>query len=91
MLRFKLRNIFLKNGTDENRRNYSKQRNFCFAFLRKSKRESFANLYEKKICDNNRFSSVVKPLLSDKVVLLEKSFLLEITILLKMMKKWQQF
>ena len=77
MLRSKFRNIFLKNGTEENRRNYSKQRNLCVALLRKSKREYFGNLDEKKICDNKKFWSVVKPLLSNKVVSNEKITLIE--------------
>ena len=73
MLRSKFRNIFLKNRTEENRRNYSKQRNLCVALLRKSKREYFGNLDEKKVCDNEKFWSVVKPLLSNKVVSNEKN------------------
>ena len=77
MLRSKFRNIFLKNRTEENRRNYSKQRNLCVALLRKSKREYFGNLDEKKVCDNEKFWSVVKPLLSNKVVSNEKLTLIE--------------
>ena len=38
MQRSKLRNIFLKNRTEENRNNYAKQRNLCVTLLRKSKR-----------------------------------------------------
>ena len=72
MLRSKFRNIFLKNRTEENRRNYSKQRNLCVALLRKSKREYFGNLDEKKVCDNEKFWSVVKPLLSNKFASDEK-------------------
>ena len=34
----KLRNIFLKNKTKENRNNYAKQSNLCVALLRKIKR-----------------------------------------------------
>ena len=81
MSRSKFRNIFLKNRTEENRRNYSKQRNLCVALLRKSKREYFGNLDEKKICDNKKFWSVVKPLLSNKVVSNEKITLIENNII----------
>ena len=77
MLRSKFRNIFLKNKTEENRRNYSKQRNLCVALLRRSKRKYFGNLDEKKACDNKKFWSVVKPLLSNKVVSNEKITLTE--------------
>ena len=66
MHRSKLRNKFLKKRTEENRRNYSKQKNLCVTLLRKSKREYFGNLDEKKICDNKKFWSVVKPILSNK-------------------------
>ena len=34
----KLRNIFLKNKTKENRNNYAKQSNLCVTLLRKIKR-----------------------------------------------------
>ena len=77
MHRSKLRNIFLKNRTEENRNNYAKQRNLCVTLLRKSKREYFGNLDEKKLCDNKKFWSVVKPILSNKVVSNEKVTLIE--------------
>ena len=77
MVRFKLRNVFLKNKTEENRSNYSKQRDLCVTLLRKSKREYFGNLNDKNLCDNKKFWSVVKPLLSNKVVSNEKIILLE--------------
>ena len=48
MHRSKLRNIFLKNRTEENRKNYAKQRNLCVTLLQKSKRKYFGNLDEKK-------------------------------------------
>ena len=64
MVRSKLRNVFLKNKTEENRSNYSKQRNLCITFLRKSNTEYLGNLKE--------FWSVVKPLLSKKLSLMKK-------------------
>ena len=45
--------------------------------MRKSKREYFGNLDEKKVCDNKKFWSVAKPLLSNKVVFNEKITLIE--------------
>ena len=77
ILRSKFRNIFFKNRTEENRRNYSKQRNLCVALLRKSKREYFGNIDVKKVSDNKKFWSVVKPSLSNKVVSNEKITLIE--------------
>ena len=64
----KLRNIFLKNRTEENRNNYAKQRNLCVTLLRKSKREFYGNLNEKKLCDNKKFLGLIKPILSNKVI-----------------------
>ena len=42
--RIKLRNLFPKNRTEENRNNYVKQRKLCVTFLPKSKREIFGSL-----------------------------------------------
>ena len=61
MQRSNLRNIFLKSRTEENRNDYTKQRNLCATLLRKSKREFYGNLNEKKICDNKKYWGVVKP------------------------------
>ena len=61
MQRSNLRNIFLKSRTEENRNDYTKQRNLCVTLLRKSKREFYGNLNEKKICDNRKYWGVVKP------------------------------
>ena len=77
MHRSKHRNKFLKKRTEKNRRNYSKQRNLCVTLLQKSKREYFGNLDEKKICENKKFWSVVKPILSNKVISNEKVTLIE--------------
>ena len=70
--RSKLRNIFLKNRTEKNRKNYVKQRNLCVTPLRKSKREFYGNLNAKKLCDTKKFWGVVIPVLSNKVVSNEK-------------------
>ena len=48
MTRTRLRNNFLKDRSEENKRKYSKQRNYCVSLLRKSKSEYFGNLNEKK-------------------------------------------
>ena len=77
MLRTKLRNIFLKNRTEENKNRYTKQRNLCVTLLRKSKREYFNNLNEKNVCDNKKFWRVVKPLLSNKIISNEKITIVE--------------
>ena len=55
MLSTKLRNIFLKNRTEENISRYTKQRILFVSLLRKSKREYFNNLNEKNVSDNKKF------------------------------------
>ena len=44
----RLWNNFLKDRSEENKRKYSKQRNYCVSLLRKTKSEYFGNLNEKK-------------------------------------------
>ena len=55
MTRTRLRNRFLKNRSNRNRDLFRKQRNLCVSLLRKSKKDYFSNLNEKKITDNKRF------------------------------------
>ena len=75
--RTRLRNNFLKDRSEENKRTYSKQRNYCVSLLRKSKSEYFGNLNEKKISDNKTFSKTIKPFLSDKITSTQKITLIE--------------
>ena len=77
MQRSKLRNLFPKKRAEENRNNYVKQRNLCVTLLRKSKRECFGSLNETDLCDNKKFWSMIKPLLSNKVVYNERINLVE--------------
>ena len=83
MVRTRLRNIFLKNRSEENKINYNKQKNLCVTLLRKSKREYYQNLSVENICDNKKFWKVVKPLLSNKIMSSEKITLVEGTKILK--------
>ena len=75
--RTQLRNRFLKKRSNQNKKLYSKQRNFCFSLLRKTKRRHYANLNHKDIADNNQFWKTVKRLLSDKSKSNEKIILVE--------------
>ena len=72
MLRTKLRNIFFKNRTEENKNRFTKQKTLCVTLLGKNKREYFNNLNEKNVCDNKKFWRVVKSLLSNKIISNEK-------------------
>ena len=77
MDRTRFRNNFLKHRTDENRKKYSKQRNYCVSLLRKSKRTYYGNLNEKEVTDNRKLWKTVKPFLSDKCPSNEKVILVE--------------
>ena len=69
MKRTRLRNKFLKHRTGENKRSYSKERNYyCVSLLRKTNKEYYSNLDEKNVTDNRKFCKTVKPFLSDKIV-----------------------
>ena len=48
MKRTKLRNKFLKDRMEENRNRVVSQRNYCLSLLKKTKKEYFGNLNEKK-------------------------------------------
>ena len=49
------RDNFLRNRSDENKRNYSKQRNCCVLLLRKNKKTYYSILNEKKIIGRKTF------------------------------------
>ena len=66
MHRFRLRNKFLKERTNESKIAYNKQRNICVSLLRKTKRDYFANLDTKIMKSNRKFWKTVNPLFSEK-------------------------
>ena len=49
MTRNRLRKMYLKNPSDNNKREYNKQRNYCISLLRKAKTNYYENLNVKKI------------------------------------------
>ena len=67
MTRSGLRNRFLINRSEENRKLFCKQRNKCISVLRKFKKDYFENLNEKNITDSKPFWKTVKPFLSKKI------------------------
>ena len=72
MTRTRLRNIFLKDRKEENKRKYSKQCIYCVPLLKKSMSKYFGDLNEKKISDNKTFWKTIKPFLLDKVTSTQK-------------------
>ena len=77
MERSRLRNKFLRERTEESKKNYNKQRNYCVSLTRKTKKEYFSNLNEKDLTDNKKFWKIVKPFLSNKNISTEKITLVE--------------
>ena len=61
MTRTRLRSNFLEDRSEENKRNYSKQRNYCVSLLRKLKSEYFGNLNEKKSAITEHFGKPLNP------------------------------
>ena len=51
----RLRNIYLKTRSDNNNREYNKQRNYCVSLLQKTKTNYYVNLNEKDLTDNKQF------------------------------------
>ena len=71
MKRSRLRNIYLKNRSDNNKREYNKQKLLRISFTKN--KNYYANLNEKNLSDNKQFWRTVKPLLSDKIKSSEKT------------------
>jgi len=77
MTRTRLKNKFRKEDTEENKKAYNKQRNYCLKLVRKTKKDFYNNLDVKKITDNKQFWKTVKPFFSNKVINNEKITLIE--------------
>ena len=77
MNRTRLRNVYLRKRSDENRKKYSKQRNYCVSLLRRTKRNYYSSLDAKSVTDNKTFWRTVKPFLSDKTPFNAKITLIE--------------
>ena len=77
MKRTKLRHKCLKERTDESKKRYTLQRNYCVSLLEKTKKNYYDSLNEKDVSDNKTFWKTVKPFLSDKIVSKEQILLVE--------------
>ena len=66
MHRSKLKNQFNNNPTEENKRIYHKQRNYCVNLLNKEKRKYYNDLDPVILEDNRKFWQRIKALFSDK-------------------------
>ena len=70
------RTKFLKEITDESKKRYTSQRNYCVSLLKKTKK-NYSSLNEKDVSDNKTFWKTVKPFLSDRIVSKEQIYLVE--------------
>ena len=77
MNRTRLRNVYLRKRSDENRKKHSKQRNYCVSLLGITKRNYYSSLDAKSVTDNKTFWRTVKPFLSDKTPFNAKITLIE--------------
>ena len=64
----RLRNVYLMKRSDENKKKYSRERNYCVSLLGRIKRKYYSSLDEKSIKDNKKFWRTVKLFLSDKTL-----------------------
>ena len=76
--RTRMRNKFLRERTEANRRAYNIQRNYCVSLIRKPKRDYYSNLNHKQVTDNKIFWKTVKPFFTNKGVNNETITLIEI-------------
>ena len=67
MLRTRLRNIYLKQGTETTKVAYNQQSNRCVSILKKSKKSYFESLDVKLVKDNKHFWKRIAPLFSNKI------------------------
>ena len=77
MKRTKLRNKFLKERTDENKKRYTSERNYCVLLLKKTKKTYHNSLNEKDVSDNKTFWKTEKRFISDNIVSKEQILLVE--------------
>ena len=77
MKRSRLINKFLKDGTENNQKNFKHQRNFCKKLLKTTKKSCYSNLDIKIVTDNKTFWKTItliftkRPLKGEKINLIE--------------------
>ena len=67
MLRYELRNHYLKCKSEEARARFKIQRNLCVTLLRKAKRDYYENLELGKVSDSKKFWNTVKSVFGNEV------------------------
>ena len=77
MDRLRLRNKFLKTRSNEDKKAYNTQRNYCLTLVRKAKKDYYNNLDHENVTDNKTFWKFIKPLFSEKSLTHNKITLFE--------------
>ena len=77
MVRFRLRNKFLKLKTTKSMLAYKKRKNHCVTLLREAKKSYYEKLHVRSITGNKKFWRHVKSLFSDKIIHSTKITLIE--------------
>ena len=73
----RLRNNYLKNTCDADRKAYYAQRNLCVSLVGKAKLDYYNKLDHKKVSDNNTYWKTLKPFFTDKGVNHDRILLVE--------------
>ena len=73
----RLRNMFLKNRSAENKLVYNGQKIYCVSLTHKSKRDYYNNLDNRNVTDEKLFWKTVKSFFSDKGPIRQKITLIE--------------
>ena len=83
MVRSRLKNMYNKFPTEENKIVYKKHRNYCSNLLKKVKKEYYNNLDTNTFTDNKKFWKCIRPFFSDKqkvfqndIILIEKDVII---------------
>ena len=66
MTRSKLKNKYLKNNSEDNKKAYKSYRNYCVKLFKTKKKMYYEKLNTKLITDNKTFWCTVKPSFSDE-------------------------
>ena len=77
MKRTRLRNNYLKNRCDANRKEYNPQRNLRVSLVRKAKLDYYSKLNHNNVSDNKRFWKTATPFFTNKGVTHNKILLVE--------------
>ena len=81
MLRFKLRNSFLKEKYLQSKKACNKQCNICLKMFKKVKKEHYQNISLSEITDSKKFWKTARSLFGNKAKTNQKTHLIEKNIL----------